>query len=82
MSGTVARWGKSLAIRLPKAIAEKANLSEGDAIELRVTRQGRVVIESVRRQVDFGALYQRINPENQYPEVLTGAALGGEVGGW
>ena len=82
MSATISRWGNSLAIRIPSAVAEKAKLSEGDAVEVSVTRQGRVVIESVRKEIDFGALYKMITPENQYEEVSTGAARGNEAVKW
>jgi antitoxin MazE len=55
----VARWGNSLAIRLPAAIVEALALKEGDDIEVRVSGdrtfdvardQGRVAaLESIRR---------------------------------
>lgn len=82
MSATISRWGNSLAIRIPSTVAEKAKLSEGDAVEVSVSRQGRVVIESVRKDIDFGALYKMITPENQYEEVSTGAPRGKEVAEW
>ncbi|MEM8777843.1 MAG: AbrB/MazE/SpoVT family DNA-binding domain-containing protein [Cyanobacteria bacterium P01_G01_bin.49] len=34
---TVAKWGNSLAIRIPKNIADKINLKEGTAISIDVT---------------------------------------------
>jgi antitoxin MazE len=36
MSMRVAKWGNSLAIRLPAAIVELLGLKEGDEIEIRV----------------------------------------------
>ena len=32
----VARWGNSLAVRLPKSVVETLGLKEGDAIEIHV----------------------------------------------
>jgi antitoxin MazE len=32
----VAKWGNSLAVRLPAAVVEALNLKEGDQIEIRV----------------------------------------------
>ena len=32
----VARWGNSLAVRLPSAVVEALNLKEGDQIEIRI----------------------------------------------
>jgi antitoxin MazE len=82
MTATVSRWGNSLAIRIPSAIAEKAKLVEGDAVEVSVSRQGKVVIESVRKEIDFGALYKMITPDNLYEEVSTGAPRGNETVTW
>lgn len=32
----VAKWGNSLAVRLPKAVVEALNLKEGDEIEIEI----------------------------------------------
>jgi antitoxin MazE len=34
----VAKWGNSLAVRLPAAVVETLDLKEGDDIEIRVTK--------------------------------------------
>ena len=44
----VARWGNSLAVRLPRELAEKLSLREGDEIELRAS--GECSFEVVRDQ--------------------------------
>jgi antitoxin MazE len=36
----VARWGNSLAIRLPRSVVEALRLKEGDAIEVHVQGHG------------------------------------------
>ncbi len=82
MSITVSRWGNSLAVRIPGNVAEKAKLTEGDAVEMSVSRRGKVTIASVRKELDFGALYKMIKPENKYEEVGTGAARGNETVVW
>ncbi len=82
MSSTVSRWGNSLAVRIPGNVADKAKLSEGDQVEVSVSRRGQVVIESVRKEIDFGALYQMITPENRFEEVTTGPPRGNEVVSW
>lgn len=35
----VAKWGNSLAVRLPVAVVEALNLKEGDQIEIRIAGQ-------------------------------------------
>jgi len=34
MQGTISKWGNSLALRLPRALAEEAKLGEGDLVDL------------------------------------------------
>ena len=41
----VARWGNSLAIRLPAAIVEALELKEGDEIDIQVTGAKSVEVE-------------------------------------
>jgi antitoxin MazE len=47
MRTSVAKWGNSLAVRLPKEVAEAAGLREGAALDLAV--EGGVVTLSRRR---------------------------------
>ena len=82
MAVTVSRWGNSLAVRIPSMVAEKAALAEGDAVEISVSRQGQVVIASIDKPPDFGALYKMITPENRYEEAHTGVARGNETVSW
>lgn len=41
----VAKWGNSLAVRLPQAVVEAMDLKEGDEIDLHVVGTGAVEIE-------------------------------------
>ena len=40
MTTNVERWGNSLAVRIPKAVAEKLSIEEGSEIQLTVTDKG------------------------------------------
>ena len=40
----VAKWGNSLAIRIPKSVVEVLDLREGDAVEIHVTGPRRLEI--------------------------------------
>ena len=82
MSAIISRWGNSLAIRIPVTVAEKAKISEGDSVEVSVSRPGRLIVESVRKEIDFGALYDQIKPANRFEEVQTGSARGSEIVEW
>jgi antitoxin MazE len=66
MGSTIARWGNSLGVRIPKAALEAAGLHEGDAVtiserdgELRITRSNRI---------DLDAMIAMIRPENLHTD--------------
>ena len=40
----VAKWGNSLAVRLPAAVVEALRLKEGDHIEIRIAREREFVV--------------------------------------
>lgn len=43
MQGTITKWGNSLAVRVPRHIAESARLSEGSTVELKVEDEALVI---------------------------------------
>ena len=42
MRAQILKWGNSLAVRIPKPVAEEANIRAGDAIEIEVDGEGSV----------------------------------------
>ena len=72
----VTKWGSSLAVRIPKPIAEQWGVREGSAIEI-VTRGDEVVLR--KREYDLAELVARMRPEHQHPEQDWGAPQGDEV---
>jgi len=72
----VQRWGNSLAIRIPRPVADEAGLIEGAPVVLSV--EGSAVV--VRRQrLDLEALLAKVTPENVHGEIDTGPPVGREV---
>jgi antitoxin MazE len=80
---TIGKWGASLAVRLPKQIAEEMNLTEDMKLESRV-ENGKLILEPVldkRRRSDkysLDDLLAQITPENVHEETGTGDAVGNE----
>ena len=74
---TVSRWGNSLAIRVPRGIAEDAGIVEGAAVDIRV-EDGKIVAEPLSRPT-LDALLAAITPENLHSAQLDDPAIGGEV---
>ena len=46
----VAKWGNSLAIRIPAAVAEMLELKEGDEVEVRAAGSGAFEVDRDRRR--------------------------------
>lgn len=71
----IRKWGSSLAVRIPKAIAEQWGVSEGSAIEMDAG-DGQVVMR--KRKYDLADLLARVTVDNLHPEQDTGEAAGNE----
>jgi antitoxin MazE len=48
----VAKWGNSLAVRLPKAVVEALSLKPGDRIEIVAAGDGRLVVSRDNSRAD------------------------------
>ena len=79
MVATIAKWGDSLAIRIPQNLAKEINLAEGSEVKL-VLIDGKLTIEPiVRRRYSLEELIEAMTPENVHTEIDTGVAVGNEV---
>jgi antitoxin MazE len=59
----VVRWGKSLALCIPRSVAERLGLDEGGTVELSV-EDGRLVVRPRRPEPQLDQLLAQITPEN------------------
>ena len=71
----VSKWGTSLAVRIPKPIAEQWGVREGSAIEI-VQRGEEVVLR--KRTYALASLLAQVTPENLHAEQDSGPAQGYE----
>jgi antitoxin MazE len=76
LTANVARWGNSLALRLPKAVARQSGLTDGTAVELEA-RSGTITIR--RAGLRLEELLARVTPENCHHEVDWGRPIGNEL---
>jgi antitoxin MazE len=77
----IVKWGNSLAVRIPKPIAEEAGLGEGDRIVLEAA-DGQIELRRTEPIPTLKELVARITPENRYGETSTGRERGKEVVEW
>jgi antitoxin MazE len=80
-SSQIVKWGNSLAIRIPKPVAEEAGMQEGDPIEVAADR-GQISVRRKDRVPTLTALVAQITDENRYVETVTGPARGKEAVEW
>lgn len=77
----MAKWGNSLAIRIPKDVAEEARLKEGDAVEIKAAR-GKIEVRRAEQVPSLEDLVAQITSENRYPEIDWGPEVGREKVEW
>jgi antitoxin MazE len=83
MKVKVSKWGNSLGVRLPKAAAAAAGLSEGSEVDVVVEGRELRLKPAVRitryRLADLVAEMKRLGPENEPPTVDWGPDRGSEI---
>jgi antitoxin MazE len=79
MKTTIQRWGNSLAVRIPKALAEQTAFEEGDEVEIRA-EDGRIVVErSHPKYYRLNDLLAGVTDTNQHAAIDFGPPLGREA---
>jgi antitoxin MazE len=80
MEATIQKWGNSLALRLPKPLAEEAQWDEGSKVELVRTPDG-VLVKGRRRKPRYrlSDLLAEVTPDNLHRETDWGISVGREV---
>jgi antitoxin MazE len=77
----LAKWGNSLAVRIPKSVAEQARLREGDSIVIEALA-GRIELRPAERIPTLEELVAQITPENRHGEIDWGPNRGKEIIEW
>ena len=72
----VSKWGSSLAIRIPKAIAQQWGVQEGSSIEIAPSRDG---ITMRKAPYDLDRMLATLTNDNLHPEEDFGPPQGAEV---
>ncbi len=79
MKTKVQRWGNSLALRIPKNLAQEAGLDSETLVELSLD-EGRLVVTPVPvKTFTLEELLAGITDENRHGEVDWGPSVGKEV---
>jgi antitoxin MazE len=79
MKTRLAKWGNSLAVRIPKPIADAAQLNAGDKLELDVEAPGALTIRKPKQKPSLPELVREITSENRHSESDWGRPEGNEI---
>jgi len=74
----VTKWGNSLALRLPKPLADSAHLSVGTPVDMRV-EDGRLVISAAKPKYKLDDLLRGHKPEYNHTDSGFGGPVGEEI---
>jgi len=79
MQTQIKKWGNSLALRIPKLLAEQLDIKTDTEVEI-VVEDGQMVIKPLPEPtLTLEEMLAQITAENLHEEVETGTAVGGEA---
>jgi len=79
METRVQRWGNSLALRIPKSLADEAGLTDNSRVQLSLRDKQLVVVPVLKPALSLDALLSQVTEANLHGEVDTGPAVGSEA---
>ena len=78
MTATIQKWGNSLALRIPIAVAREIRVREGDAVTLKISSSG-LTLSPLPRHPSLDDLLEGVNAGNLHPATEWDRDLGSEA---
>ena len=69
----IAKWGNSLALRVPRDVAARAGLTEGTRVDVEA-KNGRIIVTRSSRRYTLDELIAQMTPEREHRLVDDGPA--------
>ena len=79
MEISIQKWGNSLALRIPQALAKEAHLKRGGRADLRLLKGNLVIMPLARKQWNLKTILKGVTKKNSYPEIKSGGPVGREI---
>lgn len=76
MDMTINKWGNSLGVRIPGAVAKEAGIGLGTSVHITAVK-GRIVLEPIR--YDLKSLVGGISSDNRHDAIAVGTPVGNEI---
>ena len=77
MTTLLAKWGNSLALRIPKSVADAVDVGDGDAVDVSI-QDGAIVIRPAAKRYSIEDLVCGITPRNRHRETDWSGPQGNE----
>jgi antitoxin MazE len=78
MTATIQKWGNSLALRIPSAVARQIHVQEGDAVLLKVGN-ATLTVKPAPKKLRLDDLLAKVTPQNLHAATEWGGDVGKEV---
>jgi antitoxin MazE len=78
MTATIQKWGNSLALRIPTAVAKQIHVQEGDPVLLKVGNST-LTIKPAPKRLNLDELLSKVTPQNLHSATDWGADVGKEI---
>lgn len=75
----IVKWGTSLGLRIPQAMAEEVKVREGSMVEISLAK-GQLLVRPAPARYELEDLLEEVTPENLHLDVGTGVPQRSE--GW
>jgi antitoxin MazE len=79
METVIKKWGNSLALRIPKPLADEVGLEEDSAVHLFLEEGKLVIVPVMAPRYTLESLLAAVTVENLHDEVDAGVAVGVEA---
>lgn len=75
METRVQRWGNSLALRIPKPLADEIGLKDNSPVQLSLHDRQLVIVPLLEPTLSLEALLAQVSEDNRHDEVLGGRTM-------
>ena len=79
MQVRVQKWGNSLAVRIPKPLAEDAEVKEGTILNLAVSEGKVIAVPVKKKKFSLKQMLAQVTRKNLHAEVDSGSPVGREI---
>jgi antitoxin MazE len=79
MEAVIKKWGNSLALRLPKTLADHYGIKDGGHIEISLEKDYIKIKPIGKLKISLKDLLSKITDENKHNEIDWGFAVGNEI---